>query len=109
MSATTVEVMPSRPDPEVRPGRQSYPAKYKLRILAELDAAESKSARGEIMRREGLYSSLLSAWRDQRDQGALEAMRAKRRARRATRYGLRTPDCANRSPACRNAWRRQRS
>ncbi len=30
------------------------------------------------MRREGLYSSLISAWRDQRDQGALEAMRAKR-------------------------------
>jgi len=49
-----------------------------LGILAELDAAESKSARGEIMRREGLYSSLIAAWRDQRDQGALEAMRAKR-------------------------------
>jgi len=78
MSATTVEVMPSRPDPEVRPARQSYPAKYKLGILAELDAADSKSARGEIMRREGLYSSLISAWRDQRDQGALKAMRAKR-------------------------------
>ena len=78
MSAITVEVMPLRPDPEVRPGRQSYPAKYKLGILAELDAADSKSARGEIMRREGLYSSLISAWRDQRDQGALKAMRAKR-------------------------------
>lgn len=78
MSATTVEVVPSRPDPEVRPARQSYPPKYKLGILAELDAAESKSARGEILRREGLYSSLISAWRDQRDQGALEAMRAKR-------------------------------
>ena len=79
MSATTVDTMPSpRPDPEVRPARQSYPAKYKLQILAELDAADSKAARGEIMRREGLYSSLISAWRDQRDQGALEAMRAKR-------------------------------
>jgi len=78
MSATTVEVVPSRPDPEVRPARQSYPPKYKLGILAELDAAGSKSARGEIMRREGLYSSLIAAWRDQRDQGALEAMRAKR-------------------------------
>jgi transposase len=78
MAVTTVEVMASRPDPEVRPARQSYPAAYKLKILAELDAADSKSARGEIMRREGLYSSLISAWRDQRDQGALEAMRAKR-------------------------------
>ncbi len=78
MSVTTVEAMASRPDPEVRPERRSYPAKYKLRILAELDAADSKSARGEIMRREGLYSSLISAWREQRDQGALEAMKAKK-------------------------------
>jgi hypothetical protein len=68
----------SRPDPEVRPSRQSYPASYKLRIRAELDTADSKSAKGEIMRREGLYSSLISAWRDQRDKGALEAMKAKR-------------------------------
>jgi transposase len=78
MSVTTVEVMASRPDPEVRPARQSYPAKYKLKILAELDAADSKAERGAIMRREGLYSSLISAWRDQRDQGALEAMGAKK-------------------------------
>ena len=78
MSVTTVEAMASRPDPEVRPARQSYPAAYMLKILAEIDAAESKSARGEIMRREGLYSSLLSEWRKQRDRGALEAMRSKR-------------------------------
>lgn len=78
MSVTTLEDVGSRPDPEVRPARQSYPAKYKLKILAELDAAPSKSARGEIMRREGLYSSLISAWREQRDQGALEAMKARR-------------------------------
>ena len=58
--------------------RQSYPAKYKLKILAELDAADSKSQRGEIMRREGIYSSLVSAWRDQRDKGALEAMGSKK-------------------------------
>jgi transposase len=83
MSVTTVEGVVSRPDPEVRPARQSYPAKYKLKVLAELDAADSKSERGEIMRREGLYSSLISAWRDQRDKGALEAM--KREAVRARR------------------------
>jgi len=78
MSVTTVGAMVSRPDPEVRPARQSYPAAYKLKILAEIDAAGSKAARGEIMRREGLYSSLLSEWRKQRDRGALEAMRSKR-------------------------------
>ncbi len=78
MSVTSFGVVASRSDPEVRPVRQSYPAVYKLKVLAELDAADSKSARGEIMRREGLYSSLISAWRDQRDQGALAAMRATR-------------------------------
>ena len=78
MSVTTVEVMAPRPDPEVRPARQSYPAGYKLKVLAELDAADSKSERGAIMRREGLYSSLISAWRDQRDQGALAAMKARK-------------------------------
>ncbi len=78
MSATTFEGVSSRPDPEVRPERRSYPAKYKLEILAEMDAAESKSERGEILRREGLYSSLISEWRKQRDRGALEAMSQKR-------------------------------
>ncbi len=80
MSVTTVEAMVSKPgpDPEVRPARQSYPATYKLKVLAELDSAGSKSERGEIMRREGVYSSLVSAWRDQRDKGALEAMKASR-------------------------------
>ncbi len=80
MSVTTVERVVARPnpDPEVRPARQRYPAAYKLKILAELDAADSKAERGEIMRREGLYSSLISAWRNQRDEGALEAMKAKK-------------------------------
>lgn len=70
--------MAARPDPEVRPARQSYPAAYKLKVLAELDAADSKTVRGEIMRREGLYSSLVSAWRDQRDKGALESMKGRK-------------------------------
>ena len=81
MSVTTVEAVPG-PDPEVRPARQVYPAAYKLRVLAELDAADSKSERGEILRREGLYWSVVSEWRKQRDRGALEAMRLKRPGRK---------------------------
>ncbi len=81
MSVTTVEAVPG-PDPEVRPARQVYPAAYKLRVLAELDAADSKSERGEILRREGLYWSVVSEWRKQRDRGALEAMRQKRPGRK---------------------------
>ena len=81
MSVTTVEAVAS-PDPEVRPARQVYPAAYKLRVLAELDAADSRSERGEILRREGLYWSVVSEWRKQRDRGALEAMRQKRPGRK---------------------------
>ena len=81
MSVTTVEAVVS-PDPEVRPARQVYPAAYKLRVRAELDAADSKSERGEILRREGLYSSLVSEWRKQRERGALEAMRQKHPGRK---------------------------
>lgn len=62
---------------EVARARRSWPATYKLAILAEIDAAE-RSEIGEIMRREGLYSSLISEWRKQRDRGALEGLRDRR-------------------------------
>ncbi|MGH3182278.1 MAG: transposase [Pseudonocardiaceae bacterium] len=58
--------------------RRSWPAEYKLGILAEIDQAGASGDRGqvgEICRREGLYSSLISTWRDQRDAGALEGLR----------------------------------
>jgi len=71
------------PDPEVRPARQVYSAVYKFKVLAELDAADSKAMRGEILRREGLYSSLVSEWRKQRDRGALEMMQKKRPGRKS--------------------------
>jgi transposase-like protein len=64
------------PDPEVperSASRRQFSAKYKARILAEYDAVD-RSARGALLRREGLYSSLISTWRQQRDQGAHEAL-----------------------------------
>jgi transposase len=63
------------PDPQVpeRARRRSYSAKYKAAILAEYDALD-RDGRGALMRREGLYSSLISEWRKQRDKGALEAL-----------------------------------
>lgn len=82
MSVATVDAMSSRPDPEVRPPRRSYPPRYKLEILAEIDAAQGRGAVGEILRREGLYSSLVSEWRKQRDRGALEAMSGRQPGRK---------------------------
>jgi transposase-like protein len=66
------------PDPHVEPRatRRTYTAKYKAAILAEYDGLD-KHGKGELLRREGLYTSLISAWRDQRDRGALAALEAK--------------------------------
>jgi len=63
------------PDPEVpeRVRRRTYTAKYKRDVLAEYEAAD-RAGKGAVLRREGLYSSLISAWRDQRDAGALAGL-----------------------------------
>jgi transposase-like protein len=45
-----------------------------LEILAEIDAAQRGEV-GAILRREGLYSSLIAEWRKQRDRGALAGLR----------------------------------
>ncbi len=53
--------------------RRTYTAKYKVEILAEYDRLD-RDGRGVLMRPGGVYSSLLSEWRKQRDKGALEAL-----------------------------------
>lgn len=83
MSVTTVGVVSSRPDPEVRVERRSYSPAFKLRVLAEIDAVTERGRVGEILRREGLYSSLIAEWRKQRDRGALQAMTGRRSGPRA--------------------------
>ena len=66
------------PDPEVpeRATRRRYQAQYKLEVLAEYDSLD-RDGKGALLRREGLYTSLLSEWRKQRDRGALEALATK--------------------------------
>ena len=68
---------------EVRRARRSWPAQYKLDILAEIEAAKvsGETSVAEICRREGLYSSLISEWRKQRDEGALEGLRDRKAGR----------------------------
>jgi transposase len=60
------------PNPEVpeRAKRRSYPARYKLEILSEYEDLD-REGKGALLRRAGLYSSLISEWRKQRDKGAL--------------------------------------
>ena len=63
----------------VRPKRRQHTAEYKLRILRELDECTGKGEVGAILRREGLYSSLISKWREQREQGSLNGLGGQRR------------------------------
>ena len=69
------------PDPEVpaKLQRRRFSAEYRLRILKQADACKKPGELGALLRREGLYSSLLANWRRQRDQGALRQMRGRRR------------------------------
>jgi len=73
------------PDPEVvaKPKRRRYMVDYKLRILKETDACAQPGEIGAILRREGLYSSLLSTWRAQREAGTLAGLKPKKRGRKA--------------------------
>ena len=64
------------PDPELPErarGPRRYSAKYKAQILEEYEQLD-KAGKGALLRREGLYTSLISEWRKQRDRGALEAL-----------------------------------
>jgi transposase-like protein len=69
------------PDPELveRAARRRFTAGYKLSIVREADACSKPGEIGALLRREGLYSSHLGKWREQRDQGALGALEPKRR------------------------------
>ena len=64
----------SNPEVLERPKRRRFRAAYKLRIVQEADTAAEFGQVGALLRREGLYSSQLAAWRRLRDAGALSAL-----------------------------------
>lgn len=57
--------------PPQKPRRRRFTASEKLRIVRDADALPA-GAVGAFLRREGIYSSQLYAWRKQRDEGALD-------------------------------------
>ena len=69
------------PDPEVPATvqRRRFSPEYRLCILTQADACKKPGEVGALLRREGLYSSLLRNWRRQREAGALREMRGRRR------------------------------
>lgn len=82
-----VSVTGQRPDPEVpeKAARRTFPAEYKLQVLREADACKEPGQIGALLRREGLYSSHLTAWRHQREAGALQGLHPRRRGKKPHR------------------------
>jgi transposase-like protein len=78
---------PPRPSPEVvaYAKRRSFTAEYKLRLLAEIDAATEPGAIGALLRREGLYSSHLVTWRRERQAGILQGLTPHKRGPKSKR------------------------
>jgi len=75
------------PDPELveRAKRRRFSAEYKLAVVREADGCSEPGEIGALLRREGLYSSHLTQWRQARDAGALEALKRPRGRKRADR------------------------
>src|SRR5712692_7359451 len=85
----TTEIQPTRatfgdqerPDPEVltRPKRRRFTAEYRMSIVRQADACTRKGELGALLRREGVYSSMLCDWRRQRDKGLIAVDRKRGR------------------------------
>ena len=64
--------------------RRRFTAEYKRRIVREADRCTKPGEIGALLRREGLYSSLLTTWRAARDRGEYEGLSPKKRGPKAT-------------------------
>jgi transposase-like protein len=83
----TTEVVP-------KAKRRQFSAQYKLRILEEADRCTAPGERGALLRREGLYSSNLTTWRRQRDQGQIGALSPKKRGPKPSSDAVLTQEVA---------------
>jgi len=82
-----MNVMSKGETPEVevlaKATRQRYTGKYKHRILREAAACTERGELGALLRREGLYSSHLTAWRAAAKRGEFQGLRPKKRGPKA--------------------------
>ena len=73
------------PSPQLNPEvvaqaqRRRFSPEYKLRLLTEADQAKGAGGVGALLRREGLYSSLLTDWRRERNAAVLQAFAPQKR------------------------------
>jgi transposase-like protein len=65
--------------------RRTFTADYKQRILAEADQAKGSGGIGALLRREGLYSSVLTNWRRERAAGVRQSLAPQKRGPKSKR------------------------
>lgn len=78
---TNGKVKEGMPNTEVvaKAQRRRFTAAEKLRILREVDVCQGSGEIGALLRREGIYSSYLTAWRRQREAGELDGLAPQKR------------------------------
>lgn len=81
-SGTTEKAVPET-EVVVKAKRRQYTAEYKLRIIKEIENCQGNGDIGAVLRREGVYSSMLSKWKEQRDNGSLDGLSAQKRGPKA--------------------------
>jgi transposase len=71
---------PAHSDTEVvvRATRRRFTAKFKARVLQEVDRCTRPGEIGAVLRREGLYASHLITWRRQREANGMAGLSRKR-------------------------------
>ena len=81
------------PDPEVvaKPTRRQFAAEYRLRIVEEADRCTRPGEVGRLLRREGLYTSHLAAWRKARRSGSLQGLTPKKRGAKPAEHNPLSP------------------
>jgi transposase len=86
MSEKQTDPPEQTPDPQVpsKVRRRTFSDTYKLSILEQADQCQGSGEVGALLRREGLYSSHLSTWRQLRRDGTLQALKNKKRGPKTT-------------------------
>jgi len=100
--------VPQETEVTAKPKRRRFSAQEKLRVLREAEACTKPGEIGALLRREGLYSSHLTTWRQARARGELDALSAKKRGRKAAAPNPLAKECVELKRALEKAEARAR-
>jgi transposase-like protein len=67
-----------------RAQRRRFTAEYKLKIVREAAACREPGQIGALLRREGLYASMLADWRRHFERGGTHALQTRKRGPKAS-------------------------